>query len=286
MGERYGRTPVVAGRFYPHDTDSLRTAVRGWLAVPPPPEDDNVSGRLWGMMLPHAGYEYCGRVVGATLAGQVLPRHVVILCPNHTGYGHHLGIWPEGVWLTPLGFVPVEETLITPLIQSDGGFAVDKPCHEMEHSIEVLLPFLQELSPDLCITPVCVGTRDPAVLARAGQGLAKALTAWQNAGVETMVIVSSDMNHFEDEATTLEKDNLALAQALACDADGLLRTVSANKITMCGASPLAVALFAAHALGSPSARLMAHDTSATVSGDTSYAVGYAGLRIYLDAGAN
>ena len=64
--------------------------------------------RPWGLMLPHAGYVYCGRVLGATLAGVELPRTLIVLCPNHTGRGQTLGVWPEGAWLTPLAPLPVD----------------------------------------------------------------------------------------------------------------------------------------------------------------------------------
>jgi AmmeMemoRadiSam system protein B len=89
------------------------------------------------------------------------------------------------------------------------------------------------------------------------------------------------MNHYENEQTTLKKDDMALERALSCDPEGLLAVVAERGITMCGAAPLAVALFAAKALGAPSARLVMHDTSASASGDTTRAVGYAGLRLHL-----
>lgn len=49
---------------------------------------------VWpGLILPHAGHVYCGRVLGATLAGVELPRTLVILCPNHTGRGLALALF-------------------------------------------------------------------------------------------------------------------------------------------------------------------------------------------------
>ena len=79
----------------------------------------------------------------------------------------------------------------------------------------------------------------------------------------------------------MHKDALALSQALACDPEGLLAVVERSKISMCGAAPMALALFAAHALGEPWAELCLYDTSATASGDTHRVVGYAGLRFGL-----
>ena len=284
------RPPVVAGRFYTGDGAALAAEVRDWLAAgqssaqaggqTDEQNDAAAPGRLWGLMLPHAGHVYCAHVLAATLAGLRLPQRLVILCPNHTGRGYPLGVWLDGAWLTPLGHVPVDNELAAALIQSGAGFAPDRLSHLGEHSIEVLLPFLQlAVTEGLQITPVCVGTQDAALLAAAGAGLAKTLSTCP-AG-ETLVIVSSDMNHFDDEARTLAKDKLALACALAADPRGLLHIVRQEKISMCGAGPLALALFAARLAGRPALRLCAHDTSATVSGDRSHTVGYAGLRLYL-----
>ncbi|MDE5879966.1 MAG: AmmeMemoRadiSam system protein B, partial [Desulfovibrio sp.] len=236
----------------------------------------------WGCMLPHAGYVYSGAVAGATLAGLALPRRLVVLCPNHTGRGQPLGVWPGGEWLTPLGAVTVDEPLAKALAGTGAGFAADVHSHLGEHSIEVLLPFLQAAggaSGPLSIVPVCVGTRHPGALARAGAALASVLDRPENADVG--VVVSSDMNHYENVRRTEQKDALALERALAADPEGLMRVVEEADISMCGAAPLALALHAGGHLGRLRVELAAHDTSATASGDTAHTVGYAGLRLWL-----
>lgn len=281
MAPQSGRRPIAAGRFYPGESGALRKEIDSWLTReegPVSPEDH----RLWGLMLPHAGYIFCGRVLGATLAGQSLPRRLIILCPNHTGRGETLAVWPDGFWSMPFGPIAVDAELAAALIATDGGFRPDKLGHLGEHSIEVLLPFLQYRVPeDLRITPICVRTQDTAVLARAGQAMASVLGTLKAAGEDVLIIISSDMNHYESEVRTREKDALALSRALACDAEGLLETVRCENISMCGAGPLALALFAAHAMGQPQAVLIAHDTSATAFGDREHTVGYAGLRFYM-----
>ena len=280
------RQPVVAGRFYPGNPEALRRELRHFLGAPAGASPEG--GRAaWGCMLPHAGYVYSGAVAGATLAALRLPKRLVILCPNHTGRGQALGVWPGGAWLTPLGAVAVDEALAGDLITAGGGFAPDVQSHLGEHSIEVLLPFLQAAQAGsgdeaLAVVPVCVGTRHPGALARAGEALASVLALPENADVG--VVVSSDMNHYEDVRRTEQKDALALERALAADADGLLRVVEEGGISMCGAAPLALALHAARRLGQVRVELAAHDTSATASGDTQHVVGYAGLRLYLERG--
>ena len=270
------RMPVVAGKFYPGQRQALQEEVTGyleagsqWAQARPAPD------HVWALMLPHAGHIYCGRIIGETLAGVRLPHRLIILCPNHTGYGRPLGVWPEGAWVTPLGEVEVDAGLAGALIATNCGYEPDTGSHLGEHSIEVLLPFLQEKQQKLKIAPVCVGVRNPAILKRAGSGLAEVLKA----NPDTGVIVSSDMNHYEAHNVTLAKDNLALAAALAGDADRLLAVTEKNSISMCGAGPLAIALYAGQELGYASAELVDHDTSGPISGDMAHTVGYAGLRL-------
>ena len=299
------RMPIVAGRFYPAEPDLLRQEVLAALAAAPsapdgPHSDGPRTGRLLGLMLPHAGYIYSGRVAGATLAcpwndkgkdrwndsttGASLPQRLVLLCPNHTGQGHPLGVWPDGQWLTPLGSVPVDAAMANGLCAT-GIFAPDTLSHLGEHSIEVLLPFLQCLPQPpqgaRIITPVCVGEHRPQVLHKAGLALAAAIKASQNSGQDVGIIVSSDMNHYESQQATIARDARVLQAALNCDPAALLSTVAAEHSSMCGVRGLALALFAAQELGSPRAELVTYDTSATASGDTSHVVGYAGLILKL-----
>lgn len=276
------RRPIVAGRFYPGDPEALAAEVDGFLNAPRAPEAaaaDAGDSRPRAVMLPHAGYVYCGSVIGAALAGADLPRTLVLLGPNHTGAGAPLSVWPEGAWLTPLGPVPVDGGLAG-RIHSQRPFSADVAAHAGEHSLEVLLPFLQRLPVGTPrIVPICVGVADPGVLRAAGSILAGAL---RDAGEgDVAFVVSSDMNHYESESATLEKDSAALDRVLACDPAGLLEVVARRRISMCGAAPMALALFALQALSDAPlrARLVMHDTSASVSGDTARCVGYAGVRL-------
>lgn len=269
------RKPIAANRFYTGDPAALKREIKNFTQAAP----DNKAGSPWGLMLPHAGYVFCGDVIGKTLAGQRLPSRLIILCPNHTGRGTAFSVWPEGEWLTPLGPVPVDAGLASAVLASSPLFQADVQAHLGEHSIEVILPFLQTADPGLEIVPICVGTQNPKALAAAGQALASVLKEPQNKGCG--IVVSSDMNHYEDQETTLKKDDDAIKAALAADPDLLLKTARDEKITMCGAAPMALALYAAKDLGGAEVELIAHDTSAKAAGDYSHVVGYAGLRMFL-----
>lgn len=288
------RNPAVAGRFYNANASALAREILAFLHCHDKVTSfgdshagkeyhlNNNSGKSsWAWMLPHAGHIYCGEIIGKTLAKQVLPSTLVIICPNHTGHGHHLSVWPDGSWKTPLGNIDVDTSFTSALVNHQNSpFAFDIMAHLLEHSIEVILPFLwlaKCKTKNLQIVPVCVGTQQSAILENAGKFLADVLAKRTDIGL----VISSDMNHFENEDITFKKDSLAIEQILAGDPNGLLNVIGKSRITMCGAGPMALAMYCANNLGKLDAELVCHDTSATVSGDKTNTVGYAGLRFHL-----
>ncbi len=271
------RNPIAANRFYTGNAEDLKKEINAYLNIPQDKKSDKHSP--WAVMLPHAGYIFCGSVIGQTLAGQNLPSRLIILCPNHTGKGTMLSVWPEGAWKTPLGEVKIDESLTKEILAASPLFEANTLAHLGEHSIEVILPFLQMQVSDLSIVPICVGTQNPVILAQAAKVLSTVLKQPQNRDIG--IIVSSDMNHYEDQETTFKKDEMALRAALDANPDELLKTVRENKISMCGAGPLALALYTAKDLGKVDVEFVAHDTSAKAARDYNHVVGYAGLRLYL-----
>lgn len=277
------RKPVVAGRFYPADQNALQKEIKHYLEAGKQLQPENIqgarTGKLWAAMLPHAGYVFCGSVIGAVLSGQKLPENIVILCPNHTGYGTPLSVWPDGEWITPLGDVPINQKMTQEILDTDCGFQADMHAHLREHSIEVLLPFLKTICPDLKIVPICVGTANPHVLQKAATGLADVLSKNSNAGI----VVSSDMNHYENERETIDKDEAALRQVISMNPEGLLEVTVRKNISMCGVAPMALALMTARILEGITPQFIGHTTSGQASGDHDHVVGYAGVRFYENA---
>lgn len=290
------RQPVVAGQFYPAEASALIEEVRRYLAPPhslhsadSPHASATPAAPEPAIMafLPHAGYMFCGEVLGSTLARTQLPSTLVLLGPNHTGRGAPLSVWPEGQWRTPLGSVPVDDELASALIASDAGFQADTEAHAFEHSLEVLLPFLQTHIPNLRIVPIAVAGLPLPMLQKAGQALATAMTtaelrhavAATPATRRVGMVVSSDMNHFASHEQTLKLDKLALEQLLRMDEAALATTVHHEKISMCGVHPACVALSACRQLNMQQNIFVTHCTSGPASGDMNRVVGYAGAYV-------
>lgn len=265
------RHPAVAGRFYPDDPEDLRAEAGSYLSQP---QAECV--RALGCIAPHAGYMYSGHVAGAVFARIEIPRRCVVMCPNHTGQGQALAMMSEGAWKTPLGEVPVDESLAHALKQRFPAMQEDSAAHRAEHAAEVELPFLQLRQPELKFLPIALGTGRFEALDQLGKALADVIASQKE---PILIVASSDMNHYESDAVTRVKDHRAIERILTLDPRGLFDVVTQQDISMCGFGPAVAMLTAVRQLGAQQAELVKYATSGDVSGDREMVVGYAGILI-------
>jgi len=263
------RLPAVAGRFYPANSEELTALVRECAKPQPDAKPQHVKACL----MPHAGYVFSGHVAGAVFARITLPKRIVILGVRHFPRGESLAINTSGTWRTPLGDAPIDEALAAALKKDCPILREDRVAHATEHSLEVQLPFLQVLSPGFSFAPIALGTVRFDDLVAVGEALARILAA----NPEVLLLTTSDLNHYENDATTRLKDKKAIDQILALNPRGLYDVCRNEDISMCGLGPAVAMLTALRALAAKQAELVCHATSADVSGDTSSVVGYAGF---------
>lgn len=266
------RKPFVNGRFYPGDHETMMAEVRGHFAAAD-------QGRSQGShtilaMAPHAGWMFSGGVCAKTLARADLAENILLLGPKHSPLGKRLAVWDQGRWDLPGLSVPVQEELAAVILEADPRLEADQASHLEEHSLEVLLPFLAELNPDVRIVPVAIWNNDPRVLMELGENVGRAVADF---GEPVTIVVSSDMSHMLPDDVTRNQDRLAIEAALTLDPSDLYRTVAENNISMCGVMPMTVGLAAARVLGAKRAELIAYATSGDVTGERNKVVGYAGI---------
>ena len=178
-----------------------------------------------------------------------------------------------GSWRTPLGTIAIDSELADTLKQ-EFPLNEDSEAHRAEHAIEVELPFLQQRRPHFSFVPIALGTGQFKILQGLGEALASVLKAQSE---PTLIVASSDMNHYENDHITRVKDHKAIDRILALDAHGLYDVVTKEDVSMCGFGPAVVMLTAAKGLGATSAELIKYATSGDVSGDREMVVGYAGV---------
>ena len=288
------RPPAVAGSFYPSHPARLRELVDRQIDEASRQGGGTDAGRRekseppLGLLVPHAGLAYSGSVAAAAWRRlgtglETRPLTVLLLGTNHVApWLDGVGVWDGGPWQIPGAEVDVDDDLAGAIAALGRPFAPERLAHAHEHSIEVQLPFLAAVAPGarLVALAVSAGTGDPAI--EAGRRLGALVATWQ-ADRRTVVVISSDMAHYPDDATcasataalepaisTLDPEWLADAERTAVRA----HHASGLVCGMCGIEPAVLGLATLRAAGAGPGRILAAATSADAGGPADRTVGY------------
>jgi MEMO1 family protein len=264
------RLPSVAGSFYPSDPAELSALIAEYTKK----QSGTTKVRVKACLVPHAGYVYSGPVAGAVFGKVHLPGKIVILGVRHRPPGSPAAIISQGAWRTPLGDALIDEALAAALRSACPPLSEDPVAHSKEHSLEVQLPFLQALDVGFSFVPIALGTANFETLLSVGEAIGRVLAAEKQ---DVLLLATSDLNHYEDDATTRVKDGKAIEQLLKMDARGLFDVCRKEDISMCGLGPAVAMLTALQVLEAGTPELVGYATSADASGDTDAVVGYAGM---------
>ena len=255
------RRPAVAGRFYPRSPATLAATVDRLLDAVEVPDGEPLAPAY---VVPHAGYVFSGPTAAHVYAR--LRRHaerverVVLIGPAHFVPLTGCAVPASQAWATPLGELPVAD-----LTAVAAHVSVDDAPHVPEHSLEVQLPFLQRaLGRPVPILPIAVGRTPP-------EAVAAALAAAVAAG--TVVLCSTDLSHYLDQAAAMDRDarTASAVEALAPDRIGVRDA--------CGVFALRGLLSWART-GALRPELLCLATSADTAGDPSRVVGYGAFAIH------
>jgi len=275
------RRPTQAGAFYEGTPDALKQQVEQCFTNRLGPGElpkvaKTALKSVVGLICPHAGYMFSGPVAAHAyyrLAVDGKPDIVVLLGPNHTGFGSGLAVMNEGFWRTPLGDVEVDRETANQIVHESRIVDIDDSAHLHEHSIEVQLPFLQYFyGSAFKIVPICFLMQDLPSAREVGQAVARVLL-----DKKAIIIASSDMTHYEPQESAQRKDKKALEAIEAMDEVRFQKAVETYNITACGHGPIVSLIVAAKAVGVKEAKLLSYKTSGDVMGDRSSVVGYAAV---------
>jgi AmmeMemoRadiSam system protein B len=277
------RLPSVAGLFYPSDPGALRRKIEEFL-----PSGPQTPARA--VLVPHAGYDYSGRVAGAVFARIAVPRDVVLLSFHHRGLGVRFGAWAKGAWRTPLGDAPVAEDLVRRLMDAAPELEEDEAGFAREHSGEVQVPFLQVARPDVRIAPISVNAWEGRTLGR--EDLARFGAALATVVRDELVVATTDLTHCgagygapppagqRAVDWTRTQDLFVLDALKTLDEEAFWQAVAGRSITMCGVGPTAALIAFARAAGALSAEIASYRTSADDEPEDDKAVGYPGVVVW------
>jgi hypothetical protein len=233
--------------FYPGDPGELHHQVQDYLreavAAPRSPK---------AIIAPHAGYAYSGPVAASAYAS-LAPRRkqirrVVLLGPSHRVPLDGMAVSSADFFATPLGEIAIDQEAVQHLLTLPQVRVMDA-AHQLEHSLEVQLPFLQEILEDFRLVPVVVGDSTPDEVAEVMELL------W--GGPETLLVISSDLSHYQDYETARRMDRAT------SDAIEALAPQRIHYDDACGRNPVNGLLLAARRRG-----LRASTLDLRNSGDT------------------
>ncbi|MEB3332544.1 MAG: AmmeMemoRadiSam system protein B, partial [Synechococcaceae cyanobacterium] len=272
------RQPVLADAFYPADALTRAAMVQGF------EQQSHIqpSEATLALLTPHAGLRYSGRIAMDAWRSAPLDRTLVIIGPKHRAEGADWAVSPASAWQLPGGWrVDCDRELAQAIVAGVAGMGFDAATHQHEHAVEVQLPILEQLSrhqstPPRIVSIAMAAGSWPQIQAAAGQ-LAAVLSSRTP---RPLLVISSDLNHFADEAENRRRDGLALAALKSTDPQALLETCRNEQISMCGVAAAALVLETLHRLNeSFEIEQLHYNTSAAVTGDSSRVVGYAACRL-------
>jgi len=272
------RHSPIAGKWYPGTAEALARAVDKMFAEV---HDDDLSGDLIGLIAPHAGFPYSGPTAAHAyrlLFNRPFER-VVLLGPSHYAYVGDYATPSEDTYETPLGLVPLDKAFITQLAAK---VPLNRTQDDVEHSLEIQLPFLQRALGDFRLVPIMLSADSLPPCERLAAALADLLVDDRS----TLLVASSDQHHLDDYHDVEERDAVVRQALLTFDIPHIAEVLMRPGTTVCGRMPILTLLMAAQKLGANRVRILSHTHSGEVTGQLVpgvYTVGYLAAAVYRQA---
>jgi AmmeMemoRadiSam system protein B len=266
------RPTAVAGTWYPSSPGALTREVDTYLKA----ASEGPSGDVCAVIAPHAGIMFSGPV--GAYAYKVAARGTydvaVLVGPSHFMAFDGVAIYPDGAFACPLGPATIDEEVARAIGRAPDVRALPS-AHAREHSLEMQLPFLKRVLPDIPIVPLLMGMQRRDAIDRLAEALVSGVK-----GRRPLLIASTDLSHYFDATTAKRLDGEVSACVADFDADRLLAVFERypederGRHVGCGIGPAIAVMKAARALGARDARVLKYAHSGDVSGDDSGVVGY------------
>ena len=277
------RPAAVAGTWYPGSAGALTRDVDEYLSASPA----GPSGEIHAILSPHAGLLFSGPVAAHAYRAAAAGHYdvAVLVGPSHHVAFDGVSIWPDGAFATPLGPAPIDCEGAAAL----AAFSVVRQvpaAHQREHSLEMQLPFLRRVLPEVPIVPLLIGFQRRETIEALAQAIAGAFE-----GRRALLIASTDLSHFFDAATAASLDGRVQEAVAAFDPERLLERFEEypererGRYVACGGGAAIAVMMAARTLGARDARVLKYGHSGEISGDNSGVVGYlaAAFGVFSDA---
>jgi len=275
------RKPVYSGSFYENELSRLNKQIESCFLHKIGPGKlplTNLAGKrkIVGMISPHAGYIYSGPIAAHgyfQLAHDGKPETIIILGPNHRGFGEETSILSSGKWETPLGVLEIDHDLANNIVKRSKILKEDINAHKYEHSIEVQIPFIQYIfGNNVNIIPISMSRQD----IETDINIANAISASVK-DKDIVVIASSDFTHYESSEYAYNIDLQAIEAIIEFNPQKIYDMIFDQRLSMCGPGPITTMLMICKTLKAKKAELLKYATSGDITGDNKKVVGYASM---------
>jgi hypothetical protein len=232
-----------------------------------------MEGKLVALISPHAGLRYSGPVAAAgyrLLEGKRFESAVILGPSHHVGFDG-LATYPEGAFETPLGLCRIDSDLARRLESATTRVRPEPEVHRNEHCLEMQLPFLQHVLPEVRILPVLMGVQSARNIEAAASALVRAVS---ESSYPVLLVASSDLSHYESRERARELDSEVLRAIERFAPEELEDLLEDDRGHACGGGPMVAVMKAARRLGARASRVLAYGDSGDASGDTDAVVGY------------
>ena len=261
------RRAAVAGSWYPAHPDALAREVDRYLAD----AGDAPPGNPIAIIAPHAGLMYSGPIAAhaySLLRGRDIDVAILVGPSHYVGF-EGVAIYERGVFDTPFGPIPISERCADAIAMGSRQIQPHPTAHIREHSLEMQLPFLKRVLPNIEIVPLVMGYQRRETAYALGDAIAAAVK-----GRKAVIVASTDLSHYQNAVTAAKLDAKVTQQVSRFDADGLMSLLETFPEHACGGGPTVAVMRAAKLLGATDARVLKYGDSGDVSGDKDAVVGY------------
>ncbi|MCB5258842.1 MAG: AmmeMemoRadiSam system protein B [Candidatus Cloacimonadaceae bacterium] len=265
-----------AGSFYPRFKEQIIAMITQWIAgetVAPASEE------ALALLVPHAGYIYSGACAakGFHYISQQNFDSFIILHPSHQGIHFDYSVSPFEQYETPLGMLNLDIELYELLTHDNPDISNQIRYHEIEHSMEVQLPFIKYFFPNAQICSIMIGKPYPQVAIELAQILKIAINGTEK---RVGIIVSSDLSHYYPATRAEKLDSIFAEQFLTLDPEKLWHSIVSESCEACGIGGILTLLYYVKDIPNVKAKIIQYTHSGKVTGDNTQVVGYLSALVY------
>lgn len=267
------REPAVAGMFYPADERKLRDQLELLFDIT---SGEKKYKNVFGLVAPHAGYVYSGRTAafGYNAVSGNKYEKAIIISPSHREYFPGISVFEGDAYKTPMGVSEINKELRDKFINNSKTIFSGVAGHKAEHALEVHLPFLQFLYPDISILPAVIGDQSQPFIEELADKLSEVYDD------NTLIVASSDLSHFYSREEGKKLDSIIADRISDFDFENLQNDLENRNCEACGGGGIVAMMAAAVKHNKINSKIIHRSDSGDTSGDTSEVVGYLSAIIY------